>query len=138
MELDQALAFLSEQEFNILIAEDSESNVALIELYFSKTACRLDVASNGQEAVDLFKDNDYALILMDIQMPVMDGYEATRLIRELESQTMATPTPIIAVTANIHDEERDRCAAIGCTSFLPKPISKASLLCCIADHLSSQ
>ncbi len=136
MELEQAQAILSGREFNILIVEDSESNVALIELYFSKTACTLDVADNGQQAVDMFKSKDYALVLMDIQMPVMDGYEATRQIREWEERSGSFAVPIIAVTANIHDEEQDRCKAIGCTAFLPKPISKASLLGCVAEHLS--
>ena len=83
----------------------------------------------------MFKAKPYELVLMDIQMPVMDGYEATRLIREIEQEKGTTPVPVIAVTANIYDEERDRCSAVGCTSFLPKPISKASLLRCVAEHL---
>jgi PleD family two-component response regulator len=69
---------LSQKASNILIAEDSDSNQALIELYFKDTTCQLDFASDGQEAIELFEKKSYDLILMDIQMAVIDGYEATR------------------------------------------------------------
>ncbi|QJB55007.1 ATP-binding protein [Pseudodesulfovibrio sp. zrk46] len=128
--------YLSRVPTNILVAEDSESNQALIELYFKKTACRLDFASDGSEAVEYYKRSPYDLVLMDIQMPVIDGYEATRIIRDYEKEQGKTPVPIVAVTANAFKEDRDKCIEAGCTGYLPKPVSKAGLLECVATHVS--
>lgn len=136
-EMDSLISALSERPFDILIVEDSDSNLALIELYFAQTACRLDFALNGEEAVAKFRDKDYALILMDIQMPVMDGYEATRAIRKIEMERGATPVPIVAVTANAFSEDKESCMEAGCTGYLTKPVSKATLLWCVAEHTRS-
>ncbi len=126
---------LSEKPTDILVVEDSDSNLALIELYFAPTACRLDFAMNGYEAVEKFKAKPYALILMDIQMPVMDGLEATRIIRKMEQEHGDAPVPIVAVTANAFKEDEENCMAAGCTDYLAKPISKAKLLECVARHI---
>jgi len=125
---------LSSIPVSILVAEDSESNRALIDLYFKKTACKLDFATDGLEAIKLFSEKDYDLILMDIQMPGMDGYEATRQIRAMEEGSGTPPIPIVAVTANAFKEDRERSAAAGCTDYLAKPVSKASLLERVAYH----
>jgi signal transduction histidine kinase len=120
----------------ILVAEDSDSNQALIELYFKDTACRLDFAADGNEAVEKFTAGRYDLVLMDIQMPGMDGYEATRRIRAFEMTRGGAPTPIVAVTANAFQEDQAQCLAAGCSDYLAKPVSKGALLSRVARHLN--
>ncbi|MBP5714965.1 MAG: response regulator [Prevotella sp.] len=101
----------------ILIAEDNDSNFILM-TYILKKYYQFDRAKNGQEAVDMVEKNNYDLILMDIKMPVMDGMEATRLIKEKQPNL-----PIIALTANAFDSDRQLAFEAGCDEFLPKPIS---------------
>ncbi len=136
--VDALTGLLSERECSILVAEDSDSNQALIELYFRNTACRLDFAANGVEAVDMFASGQYDMVLMDIQMPEMDGYEATRRIRAMEQERAMAATPIIAVTANAFREDQTQSLASGCTDYLAKPVSKVSLLQCVARHMKDR
>lgn len=118
----------SDKALDILIAEDSESNQVLLSLYFGNTDCSLTFAANGVEAVELFKNGSYDLVLMDIFMPVMDGLAATAAIREYERSQSLMPTPIVAVSANAFAEDRERSREAGCTDFLAKPIRKGPLL----------
>jgi len=134
--VEKLIQILSENPCNILVAEDSESNQALINLYFSKTTCHLDFAVDGKEALEKFKASQYDLILMDIQMPVMDGHEATRLIRAFEKEHGQPQVPIIAVTANAFTEDQRRCLDAGCTDYLAKPISKANLFQCVTKFIT--
>lgn len=120
---------------SMLIADDSESNQELLSLYFQKTNCMIDFAANGQEAVDKFIANHYDLILMDILMPVMDGLDATRAIRSHEETHGLEPVPVIAVTANAFDVDKERSLEAGCTDFLPKPIRKKDIFSCIAKNM---
>jgi signal transduction histidine kinase/CheY-like chemotaxis protein len=129
-------ALLSRTPCAVLVAEDSDSNRALLELYFRDTGCRIDFAVDGGEAVHKFESGSYGLVLMDIQMPGMDGYEATRRIRAMEAEKGAHPTPIVAVTANAFQEDQEQCLAAGCTDYLAKPVSKLALLRCVARHAS--
>ncbi|WP_419787365.1 ATP-binding protein [Pseudodesulfovibrio sp.] len=129
---------LSRVPTRLLVAEDSDSNQALMELYFNHTACTLDFASDGKEAVEKFSRNSYDMVLMDIQMPGMDGHEATRAIRDIERARGLAPTPIIAVTANAFKEDRELCEAAGCTDYLAKPVSKIKLLACVAHHTAQK
>lgn len=131
-------ALLQNTPYSILVAEDSDSNQALIELYFKQTACKLDFAADGQEAVTMYSSGEYDLILMDIQMPVMDGHEAARRIREFEKDNNRPQRPIIAVTANAFKEDRETSLAAGCTDYLAKPISKSALLQCVASHVAQK
>ncbi|MEO5354828.1 MAG: ATP-binding protein [Magnetococcus sp. XQGC-1] len=113
----------------ILLVEDSEENQVLIRAYLKKSNCRLDIAGNGAEAVEKVRENDYDLILMDIQMPVMDGYAATQAIRAWEqAQGGGQSIPIIALTADAMKEAAERAQAVGCDFYLTKPISKKRLL----------
>lgn len=105
----------------ILVAEDVESNFLLLKAILGKTYHLLH-AYNGQEAVDMFKNNNPDLILIDVKMPVMDGLEATRIIRE-ESREI----PIIALTAFAFDQDRIRVLEAGCNDFLTKPLSSPLL-----------
>ncbi len=84
----------------ILLAEDNEINQEIVSGLLENSKIELDIAKNGREAVDMFKRGKYTLILMDIQMPVMDGYEATKIIRQIDSDI-----PIIAITANAMKED---------------------------------
>ena len=121
----------------ILAAEDSASNRILLQAYLKKTPHRLDLAENGSIAVDMFGAVRYDLVLMDMEMPVMDGYLATRAIRQWEHEQGRPPLPIIALTAYTRKEETQKCLDAGCTAYLSKPITKAALLAAIIEHARS-
>ncbi|MEX2353817.1 MAG: response regulator, partial [Gammaproteobacteria bacterium] len=97
------------RSLNILLVDDNPDNRLLVNAYLKKLPYQLDEAENGEEAVNKFMGSEYDLILMDVQMPVMDGREATRKIREWEKQQGRTATPIIALTAHAIKEEIDMC-----------------------------
>ena len=101
----------------ILIAEDNDSNYILM-TYILKKHYEYERARNGQEAVEMVKNGQFDLVLMDIKMPVMDGLEATKQIKQLDRDL-----PIIAVTANAFDSDRQLAFDAGCDDFLAKPIS---------------
>ena len=101
----------------ILVAEDNDSNFILM-TYILKKYYAYERAKNGKEAVDLVNSNTYDLVLMDIKMPVMDGLEATKAIRENHPDL-----PIIALTANAFDSDRQLALDAGCNDFLSKPVS---------------
>lgn len=137
-QVNQSEAILSGTSYSILVAEDSDSNQALIELYFKETACKLDFAADGQEALDMYIKGTYDLVLMDIQMPVMDGYESTRKIREYELENEKPARPIVAVTANAFKEDQEKSMAAGCSDYLAKPVAKKALLQCVANHVAAK
>jgi PAS domain S-box-containing protein len=122
----------------ILVAEDSEYNVALIRAYLKGSNFELDFAENGKIAVEKVKSSNPQLVLMDIQMPVMDGLEATRAIRHWELETHAHPTPILALTAHAEGEGAGRSLEAGCTEHLTKPIKKATLLQAISRNIGGK
>lgn len=101
----------------ILVAEDVESNFLLLKAILGKTY-RLLHAYNGQEAIEMFTSNHPDLILMDVKMPIMDGLQATRIIRK-----QSLEIPIIALTAFAFDQDRIRVIEAGCNDFLTKPLS---------------
>ncbi|MBN1113409.1 MAG: response regulator [Bacteroidales bacterium] len=107
-------------EKNILLVEDNIINQRIIILSLKNIVRKIDVANNGEEALNLFKKEKYDLILMDLQMPVMDGFVATKRIREIEN-TNKTHTPIIAVTANALLGDRDKCIDAGMDDYISKP-----------------
>lgn len=112
----------------ILLADDSPDNRLLIEAYLKNTRYRLDFAENGQVAIDRAMASDYDLILMDIQMPLVDGYMAVRTIRRREREHGRPHTPIIALTASAVDEAIRKSLECGCDAHISKPVRKASLL----------
>ena len=101
----------------ILIAEDDDSNFILM-TYILKKYYQFERAKNGQEAVEMAEKNTYDIVLMDIKMPIMDGLEATKAIKE-----KFPDLPIIALTANAFDSDRQLALEAGCNDFLSKPVS---------------
>lgn len=116
----------------ILVAEDNLINQKLTVRMLEKLGLQSDVVENGQEALTALNRNSYAIVLMDCQMPIVDGFEATRLIRQREAQDGANDAPprhipIIAVTANAMRGDRERCLAAGMDDYLTKPLRKEDL-----------
>lgn len=112
----------------ILLVEDNEDNRLLINAYLKRTTFEIEEAENGQIAVEKFATGKYSLVLMDIQMPVMDGHTATREIRRWEKENHLESTPIVALTAHAVKEDMEKSLQAGCDSHLTKPIKKATLL----------
>ena len=118
----------------ILMAEDSPDNCAIALAYLEDTPYRVEIAETGVIAFEKFKVGRYDLVLMDRQMPVMDGLTATRAIRAWEQANDRPPTPIIALTASALKGDREKCLAAGCTAFLTKPIKQEVLLQAIKEN----
>lgn len=113
---------------DILLVEDSVANSMLIELYLKDSKHKLTSAENGKAALELFKNNHFDIVLMDIEMPIMDGFECTEKLREWERQDSRPPAKIVALTAHALSEVRDRILSVGCDSFLTKPIARSAFL----------
>ncbi|MFZ5617776.1 MAG: response regulator [Pseudomonadota bacterium] len=105
----------------VLVAEDNIVNQMVIASMLEKIGCKATIASNGREAVDRYAEADFAIVLMDISMPEMDGVEATALIRTIQEKT-GKRAPIIGVTAHAMQEDRQRCIDAGMDDYLPKPV----------------
>ncbi len=112
----------------ILVADDSEDNRILVEAFLRKMPYELTFVEDGAQAWKSFLSQPFDLVLMDMQMPVMDGLTATRLIREFEEENGHSRTPIVALTANALPEDRERTRLAGFDSHLSKPISKQRLI----------
>ncbi|MEG6505432.1 ATP-binding protein [Nitratidesulfovibrio sp. 1201_IL3209] len=123
-----------QRPLSILLVEDSPSNRLLFSLYLRGRPCAITEAHNGEEGVAAYAAGRFDLVFMDIEMPVMDGYRATRAIRDLERERGLPPTPVVALTAHVVGEFRDDCAAAGCSGFLAKPFSRGELLRCMDRH----
>lgn len=122
---------------NILVVDDSEDSRQLIELYLKDLSYNMDMAEHGAIALNKYKNNEYDLILMDVQMPFMDGYAATRAIRKWENENNKEQVPIIALTASSYSGDRERSTDVGCTDFISKPIHKGTLIELLEKYLSS-
>ena len=120
----------------ILLAEDSPDNCTITIAYLEDTPYTIDIAETGEMACKMFEAGYYDLVLMDRQMPVMDGLAATRTIRAWEQAQGRKPAPIIALTASALKGDREMCLAAGCTAFLTKPIRQNVLLQAIREYTS--
>ena len=129
----QAEPGLSSDQVQILLVEDVEVNQMVVNGMLGNLGLSADWAENGQVAVEKVKDTFYDLILMDIQMPVMDGYEASRQIRAFQTENMLPQTPIIALTAHAMKGDMERCFEAGMNDYLTKPINGEKLQK-ILDH----
>jgi CheY-like chemotaxis protein len=105
------------------VVEDVIANQALMKAFLNIFGCGTDIANNGQEAIEKIKTNSYDMCLMDVQMPVMGGIEATEIIRREISKDI----PIIALTAAAMKEDKDKCMECGMNDYLTKPIDKKKL-----------
>jgi PAS domain S-box-containing protein len=121
------------RSFSILLVEDSFDNRVLVDAYLKNTPYRVDHADSGEAAIRKFASGHYDVILMDIQMPVMDGYETAAEIRSFEHANGRRPTPIIALTASVQDEAVRRSSKMGFDAHLTKPIKRSVLLEAIRD-----
>jgi len=127
----------NKKQLKILIVEDNILNQQLTTNILVKNGFITDVAENGKVGLDLFKNNNYDVVLMDIQMPVMDGIQATRLIREYESYNEHKKSKIIAVTAYTRDGEQQKLFDAGIDQYLSKPFKSAELIS-ILDNLNDE
>ena len=113
---------------HVLVVDDNEINREVAVAMLEEFRCKVDTAADGGTSVHLAAKNRYDVILMDCQMPGMDGYAATEEIRKEEARRGVTPTRIIALSANVLARDRDRCLAVGMNSFLAKPFKAAQLV----------
>ncbi|MGB0720763.1 MAG: PAS domain S-box protein [Gammaproteobacteria bacterium] len=111
----------------ILVAEDNDTNQAVIEQQLATLGYACDLAADGQEALNRWAGGDYALVISDIHMPRMDGYQLAQAIREAEKQHARGRTPLIALTANVMKGEAERCQAAGMDGYLAKPVPLSEL-----------
>lgn len=121
------LAFHTAKRPYVLLAEDNLVNQKVAAGIFRKLGCQIEIVSNGQEAVDKLKDNTFDIVMMDIQMPVMDGYEATAIIRNHNSNVCNHAIPIIAMTAHAFKSDLEKCLASGMNDYVTKPVTPKSL-----------
>ncbi len=126
------------QALRILLVEDAEANRRVFRAYLKRTSHILDMAENGKEGFEKFMAGKYDLVLMDMRMPIMDGYTATGEIRRWEREGGRHPTPILALTAHALKEERQKCLDAGCDDFLAKPVKKADFLKVISGYSTNR
>lgn len=114
---------------HVLAVEDNLTNQKLMAIMLHKFGCRVTLASDGREAVEAARKNEFDLIFMDCQMPVMDGYQATSAIRRLEEKRGENEhTPIVALTANALAGDREKCLSAGMDDYLSKPFKQGKIL----------
>jgi PAS domain S-box-containing protein len=115
---------------SILLAEDNEINQKIIQYSLTNAGYKVDIANNGQEAIDMYHAGNYDLVLMDVQMPILDGFEATAHIRNIESAILngIHRTPIVALTANAMKGDREKCLDAGMDEYLSKPFTPNDLI----------
>ena len=111
----------------LLLVDDVELNALLASRLLQTLGFEVTIAENGAVALDAYARGRFDIVLMDCQMPVLDGYAATRHIRELEARTAARRTPVIAITANTLAGDREKCLAAGMDDYLGKPYSVREL-----------
>jgi CheY-like chemotaxis protein len=122
----------------ILVVEDNVVNQRVVVKFPHKAGYKAELAANGQEALSALRLISFDLVLMDVQMPVMDGFEATRQIRAPESAVLNRAVPIIALTANAMKGDREKCIQAGMDGYVTKPINLEQLIQALDKHLGSQ
>jgi CheY-like chemotaxis protein len=118
------------------LVDDNPDNRLLVKAYLKKLPYNLKEAENGEEALNMFVENEFDLVLMDVQMPIMDGRTATKKMRDYEKENNHSQIPIIALTAHAIKEEIDLCIEAGCDSHLSKPVKKSTLISTIQSFVS--
>jgi len=120
----------------VLLIEDNYDSVAATQAFLNDPRIQVTVSGDGEQGFKAFKNSVFDLVLMDIQMPVLDGCEAALAIRRWEIEHSLMPTPITALTASSTAGDLARIFASGCSGYLPKPVTKAILLQTVRQHLS--
>ncbi len=120
-------------EGRLLLAEDSQINRSLFRIILERVGLQVDLAADGRQAVEMACAQEYDLILMDVQMPVLGGLEAVRLLRE-----KGLSTPIIALTAHTANHDQKRCLEAGCDGFLSKPLNQGILLATVQQYVGRE
>jgi CheY-like chemotaxis protein len=120
----------------ILVAEDYEGNVVVLSYLLDEMGLHYDVVHNGKEAVEHWRKQTYDLILMDVQMPEMDGLTATQTIRSMEKDAKKKPIPIVGMTAHALVGDRDKCINSGMSAYLAKPLVESELKAKINQYLN--
>ncbi len=115
----------------ILVVEDVDTNKIFFDAALRKTNATILWAKDGKEAIEMYKDNKIDLVLMDLQLPIMDGYTATREIKKIDASI-----PIIAQTAHVMSGEREKCIEAGCNDYLAKPIRLQILMETLSKYLN--
>jgi CheY-like chemotaxis protein len=115
------------EQKHILLVEDYEPNVMVASAMIEQMEYNFDIARNGFEALRKFMNGKYDVVLMDVQMHELDGLEATRRIRKLESDRKLCRTPIVAMTAHVREQDKNKCLDAGMDDFIPKPFDPAIL-----------
>jgi len=131
----QVRAVRVEADRRILLAEDNPVNQKVARMVLEKLGIEVTVVNNGREAVTAWQAGAYDLILMDCQMPELDGYEATREIRRIEGSNPTHSVPIVALTAHAMKGDDEKCRAAGMTDYLTKPLDRTKLQSCLERHL---
>ncbi|MBA4418017.1 MAG: hypothetical protein C0392_08925 [Syntrophus sp. (in: bacteria)] len=132
------IAVSRKSQLRILLAEDSPINRMITLVMLKKLGYQADAVKNGAEAINVLENMQYDLVLMDCQMPKMDGYEATRLIRNIDSKVLNHAIPIIAITAHTTEEDRGRCMDAGMNEHIAKPLQPKDIEDILARILDSQ
>ncbi|PXY00632.1 hypothetical protein DF185_12015 [Marinifilum breve] len=124
------------KDVKVLLVEDQPSNRKTLEVYLKNKVGRVDIAENGKQAVEKFQDEEYDIILMDLQMPIMGGIEASLRIRKIEEdREVERPTPIIAFTANYYSDDKDISVEIGMDVYLSKPFQCKTIYELIQEYV---
>lgn len=123
-----------EKEFSVLLVEDDRVNQKFIKRFFDKKAIPMKIANNGKEAVDMLSKENFKLVFMDVEMPEMNGRDATRVIRNPTSFVLNHSVPIIALTASEMENDRKKCIDAGMNDFLLKPVDFSRLEALIGEY----
>ncbi len=124
-------------QYKVLLVEDSRDSVAIVKAYLKDPRIDVTVSADGEAGVRAFKQSLFDLVLMDIQMPVLDGCAAALAIRKWEVENSFSPTPITALTASTTAAELARIFTSGCSNYLPKPVTKEILLQTVRQFLNT-
>jgi CheY-like chemotaxis protein len=135
-EFQEMLRDAGRSSVRILLVEDNPANLRVTQALLETLGCEVRTAVNGTQAVAAYRDGVFDLVLMDCQMPEMDGYQATGAIRQVES-LLGHATPIVALTAHALDGSREECLAAGMNDQLSKPLTLAALTSKLVEWLSA-
>lgn len=121
---------------NVLLVEDYEPNILVTTMFLDQLGYSYDIAFNGVEALKKFNTTTYDVVLMDVQMPELDGLESTRRIRQMEKERKLSHTPVIAMTAHVRDQDKEQCLDAGMNDFIAKPFNPSVLSTKISNYIN--